>query len=72
MNDMLEQCFRTFIRTCPEEKDKLIHWVTEVGKIDGSTKAKRLEALMKFGVVPMNDSELRNLKDLEKEDLVLS
>ena len=72
MNYMLEQCFRTFIRTCPEEKGKLIHWVTEVGKIDGGTKAKRLEALMKFGVVPMNDSELKNLKDLEKEGLVLS
>ena len=72
MNYMLEECYRTFIRTCPEERPEIIHWVNEIGKIDGGTKAKRLEALLKFGVVPMNDSELKNLKDLEKEGLVLS
>ena len=72
MNFMLQECYQHFAKTCPDGKPTLVHWVTEVGKIDGGTKQKRLEALLEFGIDPMNDSERKSLEDLEKEGLVLS
>lgn len=71
MRELLDDCYRAFVRTAEGNVPLLETWIRDVVQIDGGTKQKRIDKLKQFGVAAQNVRERNDFNLLEEQGLVI-